>query len=417
MPSAGRGFFYGWWIVLASGAVTFYGAGVYFYGLSAFFDPIRNEFGWMAATTAVMFSLRSIESGISSPVVGFLLDRMGPGRVVMIGSVVTGLGTILLSLVNSLWTFYLAFFLLASVISFVVPIPGMSAATNWFVKRRAFVLGLVMMGAALGGSIVPVFTWIIGAYGWRPALVVAGAGMIVVGVPLSFVMGRRPEQFGLLPDGRTPGSPVSTVSGKPAAAVVEYTAKEAVRTQGFWLLSIAVIFSGFAAQAVLAFEIPAIVNVGFSAQTASFVLTLTTLSGAAGRLLFGWLADKVDSKRVMAGVLAVQAAGVLIFAFAHSIWALIVFALVFGPAYAASISLRPAVQGDFFGRKAFGSIQGLIMGVMMVGTITSPIFTGWVFDQQHSYQYAFLGLAAVGLLAVPAILLARPPAKTGSPLT
>ncbi len=402
--------------MLASGAVTFYGAGMYFYGLSAFFDPIRTEFGWMAATTAVMFSLRSIESGISSPVVGFLLDRMGPGRVVLIGSVVTGLGTILLSLVNSLWTFYLAFFVLASVISFVVPIPGMSAATNWFVKRRAFVLGLVMMGAAFGGSIVPVFTWIIASYGWRPALVVAGVGMWVVGIPLSFVMGRRPERFGLLPDGQIPGASGKAVSEKGAAAVVEFTAKQAVRTQGFWLLSIAVIFSGFAAQAVLAFEIPAIVNVGFSAQTASFVLMLTTLGGAAGRLLFGWMADKFESKLVMAGVLAVQAVGILILAFAHSVWALVIFALVFGPAYAAVISLRPAVQGDFFGRKAFGAIQGLIMGVMMVGTITSPIFTGWVFDQQGSYQLAFVGVAAVGLLAVPAVLLARRPAKGASPL-
>ncbi len=109
----------------------------------------------------------------------------------------------------------------------------------------------------------------------------------------------------------------------------------------------------------------------------------------------------------------IQAVGILIFAFALSMWQLMLFALVFGPASAAALSLRPAVQGDFFGRKAFGAIQGLIMGLMTIGTIVSPIITGWFFDRQQNYQFAFILMAAVGFLALPAILVARAPAKAG----
>ena len=97
--------FYGWWIVIASSALTTYNGGILFYGFTAFFNPILNEFGWTRAATSLAFSLQRLEGGIAAPIVGYFIDRLGPRRMSLIAVTVFGLGFLLLSKVNSLYTF------------------------------------------------------------------------------------------------------------------------------------------------------------------------------------------------------------------------------------------------------------------------------------------------------------------------
>src|SRR3989304_2033885 len=87
-----RGIFYGWWVVLSTAMVTLYWAGTFFYGFTAFFDPIIAEFGWSRAVTASAFSIQRFEGGVAGPIVGFLVDRLGPRKLMLFGSVVAGLG-------------------------------------------------------------------------------------------------------------------------------------------------------------------------------------------------------------------------------------------------------------------------------------------------------------------------------------
>ena len=168
--------FYGWWIVAANAAITFYVAGTFFYGFGAFINPLKNAFGWSTAQIALAFSIRSAEAGPIAPLAGYVVDRFGARAVTIFGALVTGLGFLLLSYINSLAAFYIAYMVIALGTSFLLTITPMTNITNWFIKKRGRALGLFAVGAGLGGIIVPLITWLIGFYGWRNTLIFIAIG-------------------------------------------------------------------------------------------------------------------------------------------------------------------------------------------------------------------------------------------------
>ena len=123
------GFFFGWWVVFASAAIVFLTGGTFFYGFSALFDPLVAEFGWSRAATSFAFSLRSEVGGIAAPAVGFLVDRVGSRRVMVVGVLAVALGFVLLSRVQNLWAFYGSVVVIAIGISAAGGSVGMVAIT------------------------------------------------------------------------------------------------------------------------------------------------------------------------------------------------------------------------------------------------------------------------------------------------
>ena len=105
--------FYGWWIVAASWVMFLFCGGIAFYGFTAFFNPIAEEFGWSYTQVSFAFSLRSVEAGVMAPFIGFLIDRIGVKKIIVFGMAVSGLGFLLMSRTDSLLFFYGAFLLLS----------------------------------------------------------------------------------------------------------------------------------------------------------------------------------------------------------------------------------------------------------------------------------------------------------------
>ncbi len=410
--------FYGWWVILACVGIGAYASGMFFYGLTTLFDPIIEEFGWAATATAVMFSMRSMEGGFASPFVGFLVDRFGCRGITLIGVVLCGAGAVLLSFTNALWNFYLLFAVVAVGLSFTVPIPGIAAAARWFIRKRSRAIGLVVLGPGFGGLMVPVLSWLIGAYGWRTALVVAGIGMWAIGIPLAMLIKDSPEQHGVLPDGDQP-QPQRPGPGNAATAPVpmqdaitserEFTAGQVLRTRVFWLLSFGLALQSLSTYAALGFVVPAATSIGISPYVGALMVMFTTLASLVGRFGFGWLGDIYNKKALLVFVFGLQGVGVLMLAFAGSLWQVAVFALMFGPAYGAAVTLRAAFQADYFGTRGFASVQGMLMGLITMSGIFSPIFVGWMFDTRGDYRLAFVIL---GLLcfagAVPILFVKQP---------
>lgn len=418
-----RKIFYGWWIVLASATLNFFAGGTFFYGFTAFFNPIRRTFGWTAAVTSVAFAFQRLESGVLGLVAGFLVDRVGPRRLMLAGWSVVGLGFLWMSRIESLWAFYGSFMLIAGGFSFGSFVVINTAVANWFTRKRSRALTLIYVGMGASGILVPLLTWSISQFGWRPTLTFTGIALWVITLPLCLVMRHKPSQYGYRPDGEvavpTPEptgmanlQPSGDIAERvPAYSELDFTAKEAMRTKAFWLLSFVYFFQHLATSAVMVHIVPYLESVKVTTAIAATTVTGMTLSSLIGRLGFGFLGDFRNKRYLIAIALTLQAVGLFIFSFINTdrMWLLIPFLLIYAPGYGGAIPLRPAVQADYFGMRSFGTIMGWMSTISMAAGIVSPVAAGWIFDVTGSYQLAWQLFALTTVPAVVLMLMAKPP--------
>ncbi|MFH1381838.1 MAG: MFS transporter [Chloroflexota bacterium] len=385
--------------------------GVIYYGFTAFFNPIMDEFGWSATELSFAFSLRGLESGLLAPVIGFLTDRLGVRKVTVFGWAVAGLGFILTSRAHSLWAFYGAFALLSLGGSCGISTPYVAVA-NWFARKRTWVMALMSTGFAFSGAMGPVLVWLINQYGWRDALFILGIAIWVVGAPLGLVLRHRPEPYGYLPDG---GRTTPTQTGSPEAStptvtpppLTGLTTRQALATRAFWMLFIFGVLSGFVQSALNVHEMPYLVSIGISRQLAGWVILGITGFSLIGRLGFGWAGDIYDKRYLLAIGAVLQLLGTFIFAYLSHPWMLLPFLLLYGPGYASQIPLYPAIRADLFGLKNYATIGGLVAMSWTICGIVAPLLAGWVFDVTGSYRPIWLAYAIASAVAIPFVLMIK----------
>ncbi|MDY6917968.1 MAG: MFS transporter, partial [Chloroflexota bacterium] len=317
--------FYGWWIVAACATLNFYIGGVFFYGFGAFFDPIRTTFGWSYTAVSIANSLQRLEGGVAAPIVGFLFDRIGPKKLMLIGLAIGGLGFLFLSQINSLWTYYFAFVLISIGFSTGGNAVAMATTANWFIRRRGRALAILTTGFGASGLLVPVVVLLIDSFGWRPVLLGVGIGIWLIGLPVALVMKHRPEHHGLLPDGDTPydsapASLTASVSVPPAGATtrpseIDFTVREALRTRAFWFIALTYSIQVLATSAVFVHVIPHLTLAGISRSLSGLAVTGMTLTSLLGRLVLGWLGDFRDKRYLLVFTLSLQCVGVLVLAY------------------------------------------------------------------------------------------------------
>ena len=404
----------------AGSVTTGYTSGTFWQGFGAFFDPIVEQFGWSRATTSAAISLQRTESGMVSPFVGYFIDRFGPRKVMLVGILMTGAGFILLARINSLWQFYSAFALITLGMSVGTWMVVTTAVANWFVALRTRALALTSAGSALGGLLVPVVIWLIATTDWRTALVLIGVGFWIIGIPSAIVMRRRPEDHGLLPDGRSDETFAKGGAEAPAGAAHEraeasFTVRQALRTRTFWQMALAM-GAGQLVMSASVHQIPAVTSFGFSRETAGVVMLAVSLMSLAGRIVSGFAGDRVDKRKVIAAAFALQLVGTLIFAYTSTTLHLVGFVVCWGIGFGSSIPVRFALLADYFGRRNFGSVMGIMMTVSAVFGIAGPVFVGWMYDVRGNYRDPYIILALTVLVAIPLVLsLTRPVLGKGRP--
>ncbi|MFC1953326.1 MFS transporter [Chloroflexota bacterium] len=416
-------FFYGWWMVIASTIMSFVADGSLFFGFTVFFNPIRQTFGWSAAVMSIAFSIHRIGMGILSPIVGVLVDRVGPRKLMLFGWTVFGLGFLLISRVNSLWEFYGAFLVLTVGLSFGFFLVINTTIANWFIKKRSRAYSIISAGMASSGMLVPLLALIVEQFGWRTSLVIVAVTLWVVGLPLSLVMRQRPSQHGLLPDGETivamnesidvSASQQENDSFSPEVNTQDpsFTAREALKTKSFWLLASMSFFQMIGMGSVWIHIVPYLESIYIPTTVGAFAVSGMTISSLIGRLGLGFLGDFMNKRYLIALSFSLQAIGLFLFSViaVDKIWLIILFLLTYAPGYGAVISLTPALQADYYGSKNFGAIAGLILIVSMLGGIASPVVAGWIFDVTGSYRLAWRIFSLVVVPAVPLILMAKTP--------
>ena len=408
--------FYGWWIVLACGVLQFCGAGFFYYGLSVFFLPLTNEFGWSRALTSSAFSLHRLEGGLVAPLVGYAFDKLGPRKLAVFGVTMLGLGYLILSQANSFGAFAVSVLVMSLGYSCGFTANTMSTVANWFIRKRATALGYVFAGSGSGGLLVPLIALSVDSNGWRLPALGLGILTLAIGLPLALVLRHRPEDCSLLPDGdppqhRPPPGRVGPVLKLPLTGTPHHehavTARAALRTRAFWLLAAATSLVAIAQSALVVHAIPFLTGVGLPAPIAATAISAMSVISVGGRIAFGYIGDRFQKRHMLALVLGLQGLGILAFSVVSQAWHLIPFLALFAPGYGGAYPMRPALQGELFGRRHFGTVQGFLLGCNAFAGVIGPIFAGWMFDALGDYRLAFQLLGIIALLSIP-LALAMP---------
>ena len=401
--------FYGWIIVAAGYVVQALNGGLLFHAFTAYVLPLQQEFGWNRTLLSSAFALVRLESGILGPLQGWMIDRFGPRRVMTVGNVLFACGFLLFAQVHSLTTFYAALAVVALGSSLGGFMPIAATVTSWFVRHRSTALGITLSGMGAGGLLVPMVVSLIARHGWRWMAMLSGLLIAVMAVPAAQFMRRRPEDYGQTVDGDPPSA---TAAAAPQAteAEPEFTARQALHTSSFWLLSLVHASALLVVGTVLVHQIPHMVEgVGLSPTKAGSVVGVLVVVVMCGQLLGGWVGDRVNKRLIIFAAMWVHAVAMVVFAYAESAVGAVVFAVLHGAAWGVRGTLINSIRADYFGRRSYATISGFSSLLIMVGMTSGPVFSGIVYDLTGSYRGAFLTLAGLAAAASIAALAARPP--------
>ena len=409
-----KGFFYGWWICIGGAVVMAMSSGINFHGFGNYIIPLGKEFGWSRTTVSAIFSFARLEAGFLGPLEGLLIDRIGPRKLMLIGIPLMGLGYVLLSRVNGLISFLLVFAgAIALGQSMGMAVPASAAVANWFKRKRGFAFGIMWSGVGFGGLIVPAFGWSIDEFGWRNASIIVGILVTIIGMPIAALMRHKPEPYGMLPDGEIPQNDTEFNSNNALKedSSNDFTVKEAMCTSSFWFLNISIMSRSFVTGGVGLHLVPYYVGLGATAvQAATYAGSVGVIS-IPGRFGLSYLGDYVNRRYVMAVALLGMTTSIYMLAVSDSISESIPAIVLYAISQGGIAVIPQALLADYFGRKAFATIAGLRSAIQMIGIIVGPIISGYVFDRTGDYKWAFIGLAACGIISFILILLAKPPVK------
>jgi len=404
--------FYGWRMVGLVTAIRIVGGGLHQFGFTIFFLPISQDLGISRAATSLAFSLSRAQGAIEAPLVGYLIDRYGPRPIIVTAVFLAGVGYILLSWVNNYASFmivYLGVICLAFVAGFVHS--PLVVANSWFIRQRARAMTVVSAAVPIGGALIsPLLALGVASIGWRWAAFASGCLFLLVCLPLSFQLQRSPESMGLLPDGEikelTTGRTGTTDTAANEGA--ELTSGQAMKTWAFWLLVMSMTARVTCYSTATVHFIPLMVWKGLSEGAAASLLGAFAFVNLVAHFVLGWIADRVNKPKLLAACHLLPALSVPPLLLDSGYWQLWFFTIAF-TFLDASFPIIWATVGDFFGRRNFATIRGMMSFFYMWGSFAGPIMAGAIYDRTQSYVMALwimLGLLTFATLLV--LFLIRP---------
>ncbi len=385
--------FYGWWLAALAALVMVIGTVPLFQGMTAWFVVLEQTFGWSRGQLSLAFSLTRVEGSIMGPVSGFLIDKLGPRRMVLFGMLILGVGFLLFSQVQGLWQFYLAFIVMSSGAGLGTWMPMMTVLNSWFRRRRSTAMAIAMEGFSLGGVLlVPLLAWsidpgIAGRPGWRATALAIGVFVMVVAWPISHLVRNRPEEFGSAPDGDPPRlvqtRGLQSQSTDPDQG--SYTWQQAIKTRAFWLITWGHACSSIIIVTIMVHLGPMLTDRGFSLQTVGWVVSVQTAVGAVSTVAGGYIGDRMPIRIALFAFSSLQSVAVFVLLAADTVAMVMVFAVLMGIGFGGRNPMTTSIRGVYFGRRAFASITGVSMVPMNILLLAAPLFAGIMFDLRGSY--------------------------------
>jgi MFS family permease len=361
-----------------------------------FFLPVVKHFGWSRAWFSALSSAAPLAAGLSSPLLGSLLDRIGARPVMIAGAAMVGAGYVALSRANSAAAFLAIFIVMGIGITASTIIPTALVITNWFRARRGAALGVAFAGIPLGSTVVTVWAnYLVLHFGFRVAFFAMGMPIVLVVIPLLTAFLRtRPDAFAAR------DAAASTLPGLEV--------REALKARSFWMIAVAEVLFATAAVGLRVHLVPYLSGIGYTPTAAAGIFGAMFIFGGIGNFAIGPFADRLGGRATFAGVFAAGAIGIAALLGAIHPAALVAFLLTFGLTRETSVYLHPLAIGESLGNRRLGALLGIQAFFTTLGFAAGPVIAGRIFDRSGAYTGAWLLFAAMALVSAVAMRATLP---------
>ena len=369
-----------------------------YYSIGALLTPVTEEFGWSRAQfqAAILFS--SGLGALTSPLIGWLNDKYGPRRVALPSMIGLSLGLLTASQIHGdLWMLFLAYGMMALLGAGTIPVTWTRAIATSFFKRRGLALGLALTGTGICASVAPHYTvWLTNQFGWRGAYVGLALVPLLLAWPMLYFL-FRPLDAHSQTENHEPENSAALESG--------LTLSEAVREYRFWVLLLSILFAYQGFSGIGPNLLPSLTDDGFSREQAASVQSVFGLSILIGRVVVGYLVDRLWAPGVAAFCLAIPAAGAAMLHGSQSFETAALAAFLIGFAAGAELDLMAFLAARYFGLAHYAKIYSILYATLAVCSGTAPMIFASVYDTTGSYDLGYTVAAGLFMVSVVLILL------------
>ena len=396
--------YYGWIIVMVALVSMAFWIGIRT-SFSVFFVALLEEFSWNRGDSAGAQSLALITYTVLAPLVGWLIDRFGPRRVIVPGILVLVMGLVMCATIKTLTQFYIYYgVFMGSGITCIGIISYSAILAHWFQKKRGLASGIAVSGMGLGTFLfLPLTQFFITAVGWRTTFMITAGLVLLLVLPLNgLFLKHKPQEIDQQVDGSDSGSFHISGDAKPDGSVhnPNDSFRHVIRTFSFWSLMAFPFLVVIGIYITLVHNVQFMVDQGISKMTAAWIFAMVGIISSVFRIFWGWLSDRWGREKTFTlGVLCaclgvgslilLEATGVRMFIYS--------FLILFGVGWGVTAPMFMAVSADLFKGKAFGFIYGLVEAGIGFGGALGAWIAGLIFDRTSSYQWAFI-LAISGMV-------------------
>ena len=377
-----------------------------------FLPALRQGFGGSAAMTAAIFSASGFFGGLAAPVLGKILDIIGPKYMFPLAGIVILLGWWACSMVNHMWQLFIFYSLISalghiSIGSFTTT----AVLAPWFPKSKGVMLGIADSGNATGQAITPPLLQLaITHYGWRAGFRIFGILFFLIAAPLNFLLQKRApdavQQFPS-PENILEENTESSIDTRSQLGDISDDAYKfnALKEPAVWMLLVSRATASISNQMTSLHIIAFFVMAGYGEMQSAAAIGAAGLFGIGARPVFGILSDKIGREIVFTiamGMTFMAVLVILLFTGGASLWALIIFVALTGLSDGLSGLLLGAKAADIYPSNVLGSVMGVVHVGRTMGTAVGGILTGLLFDMNGNYDLAYWIAAVLALLSIVA---------------
>ncbi|MDB0439209.1 MFS transporter [Clostridioides difficile] len=402
VSKSGKGFFKGWLVVFAGLILMISVYGIVNNCASLFIKPVTEDLGFSRSEFSLYYTVIALSTMVIALFMGKLAKKFKIKSIMLVGCVLAGIGYIGYSYANSIYVFYLMSIFSGLGLGMTTLTPLSIIISNWFVEKRGLALGLTFMGSGVGGMIFnPVANYIILNYGWRQSYLVLGIIILVTTVPIVLIfMSEKPSDKGLFPYGYENSS----------KSVLDTSAKgvmlgEAVKTKIFWIMVVGLILITIIAMGVQMHIASYLTDIGYSPTFAASVISINMGVVILGKILLGYIFDKIGCEKGVIFVGLQVFLGVLALLFASKYPAIIVFIICWGIGNCMGTIVPALITSEIFGKKDYSTIVGVVNAVVLLGAALGSAVTGKLYDISGGYTLAWMTYLVLTVIMVGLILI------------